>query len=149
MAQIEVDIDGAAEARFRQHARMAAPREACGLFGGVSSAAVDGNAAADHADAIVRLSHYVPMRNLASDTDAYRMDPIEVAQVEHALRRSGLALRGVFHSHPCDTATPSDTDARNAWPELVQVILGCDGEWAAWLPRDKRLERLDRLERVQ
>lgn len=57
------------------------------------------------------------MRNARPGPASYEMDPVEQFRVMKNIRREGLALAGIFHSHPVSTAFPSGIDVERAyWP---------------------------------
>lgn len=91
------------------HARRATPEEACGLLLGQH----------DRPTEVVRLSNHArqPVRH-------YALDPLEYMQVERSADQRGLAVVGVWHSHPEGGADPSETDRRAAWPGWLYVIVG-------------------------
>ena len=104
-------------ARLRAACAAAYPDEACGLLVG----RIDG--------AAYRVSRLEPSRNLAADRrHAFEIDPrLRLAQ-QRALRGSGEAIVGLYHSHPDGSDRPSATDLENAWePELVWVIAAVAG----------------------
>ncbi len=77
------------------------PNEACGILGG-------------RGDAVDRV--YL-MKNAKPGPDYYEMDPEEQFQVMKDIRDAGLAMVGLFHSHPTGHAYPSSVDVQNAyWP---------------------------------
>jgi proteasome lid subunit RPN8/RPN11 len=98
--------------RLRAACEAAYPNEACGLIVGRAEATG------------FRVSRLEPSRNLAENArHAFEIDPrLRLAQ-QRALRGSGEAIIGLYHSHPDGSARPSATDLENAWePELVWVI---------------------------
>jgi proteasome lid subunit RPN8/RPN11 len=55
--------------------------------------------------------------------DRFFLDPIAFLRVErHAVSR-GLAVVGVWHSHPDQPARPSAHDLAAAWPEFCNLIV--------------------------
>ena len=97
------------------HARESAPRECCGLIGGI-----DGNAQTTYR-----------MRNVAADPlIAYEAAPEELFAAQRWMRERGEQLLGIYHSHPrADDPTPSATDVRLAYyPSAVYFIVGLGGE---------------------
>lgn len=113
------------------HARSAAPDEACGVLLG-------------HPDEPV--SQIVPMTNHADDpTHHFHIKPHELADVLTAARRDGLDLLGFYHSHPQSRPIPSPADLRQAGEWSVHLIVGLRGpqaELAAWHIRSGRVKRL-------
>lgn len=98
-------IDAAARADY--------PHEACGLLVGRDTPEVT----------VVERSE--PARNLAVDrlTDRYLLDPDDFYAADHAARRDGLDIVGVWHTHPDHPARPSPTDLEAAWPGYSYLIV--------------------------
>jgi proteasome lid subunit RPN8/RPN11 len=97
------------------HARECAPRECCGLIGGI-----EGNART-----IYR------MRNAAADPlTTYEAAPEDLFAAQRSMRERGEQLLAIYHSHPrSDTPTPSATDVRLAYyPSAVYFIVGLGGD---------------------
>ncbi len=82
------------------HAFAGLPNEACGLFAGAAGSN--------------EVSEFYPMRNAAEAVEIYRLDPIEMMQVEQRADDAGLTLMGVMHSHTYTTNYPSPTDVADA-----------------------------------
>ncbi|HSB32926.1 MAG TPA: M67 family metallopeptidase [Nitrospirota bacterium] len=92
------------------------PNEACGILGGTGG----------------RVEKVYPMINAKPGPAYYEMDPEEQFRVLKDIRRAGLAMVGVFHSHPAGQAYPSRVDVEKAYwpgtqlpnyPDTVQVII--------------------------
>ena len=92
------------------------PDEACGILGGKSGA----------------VEKVYPMRNAKPGPSYYEMDPEEQFHVMRDIRQGGLAMVGMFHSHPAGPAYPSRVDVEKAYwpgtslpnyPEAVYVIV--------------------------
>lgn len=91
------------------HARGAVPEEACGLLLGVHD----------------RPAEVVLLRNDARQpVHHYALEPLEYMHTERAAEKRGLAVVGVWHSHPGARAEPSETDRRAAWPGWLYIIVG-------------------------
>lgn len=57
------------------------------------------------------------MKNAKPGPDYYEMDAEEQFKVMKDIRDAGLAMIGLFHSHPTGQAYPSSVDVQNAyWP---------------------------------
>jgi len=77
------------------------PHEACGVLGGR-----DG-----------RVEKVYCMTNARPGPVSYEMDPEEQFRVMKDIRETGLAMLGMFHSHPGGHAYPSSVDVEKAyWP---------------------------------
>ena len=92
------------------------PNEACGILAGKAG----------------RVEKVYCLRNARPGPASYEMDPEEQFRVLKDIRREGLALAGIFHSHPSSPAYPSGIDVERAYwpgtlfpnyPEAVYVIL--------------------------
>ncbi|MEZ5965053.1 MAG: M67 family metallopeptidase [Planctomycetota bacterium] len=92
--------------------RAAAPREACGLVLG------------SRRSGSVHVAHVTVARNLARCSTSFVVDPDDVVRALALAHASGWALVGVWHSHVASVAEPSARDRAEAWPELLQVIVG-------------------------
>jgi proteasome lid subunit RPN8/RPN11 len=59
----------------------------------------------------------------------FEIDPRRVIEEERALRGSGRAVVGFYHSHPMGLPVPSGTDRdyMALWPDSVWVILAREG----------------------
>ncbi|MGH9918888.1 MAG: Mov34/MPN/PAD-1 family protein, partial [Nitrososphaerales archaeon] len=74
------------------HARSAYPDECCGLLiAGKDKAVVDA----------------IKMRNAFAGPkhDRYHIDPLEMFREDRAVAKKGLAITGIYHSHPDYPAT--------------------------------------------
>jgi proteasome lid subunit RPN8/RPN11 len=98
-------------------ARAELPNECCGLLAGPS-----------HAGGVARISHRYPLVNeLASPTE-YRSDPRGMFDAMRDMRRRGIDVLAVYHSHPTSEPVPSRTDReRNYSVEVVNFIIGLGG----------------------
>ena len=77
------------------------PDEVCGILGGT-----EGNVAKVYL-----------MKNARPGPTTYEMDPEEQFRVVKDIREAGLAMVGMFHSHPGGHAYPSSVDVEKAyWP---------------------------------
>jgi len=106
------------------HARSAAPHEACGLILG-----------AGH-----QVDQVVPAKNITTDPmHHFRVDDALV--VQHFNQ-----IIGVYHSHPRSAPVPSSTDIQEScYPEFIHVIIGLQGEsprLAAWRIRHGRVDSI-------
>jgi len=90
------------------HSRLELPNESCGYLAG---------------DDGIMVKHY-EMTNLDKASDHFSMDPKEQFAAIKDIRRRGLKLVGVYHSHPETPARPSEEDIRLAYdPEISYVIV--------------------------
>ena len=92
-----------------EHARAAAPHEACGLIAGRDGAPAR----------IIRCAnaHETP-------TTRYRIDPREQLTAFRDMDDRGEELIGIYHSHPVSQPYPSPTDRAEAhYPEAFYVLV--------------------------
>lgn len=116
---------------IRAQARAAQPGECCGLLLGRSAVGA------------VIVDEVRPCRNLmaAERADRFEIDPQERFDAMRQAKSMGRAIVGHYHSHPAASARPSDTDRKMMYePELLWLIVGKEGEVAAWRPN---LEKQD------
>lgn len=114
-----------------RHAADDAPREACGIIGGVGEKAAK----------IIRVA------NVADDPlHHYRLDGAGLVNAVRELEDAGLGIVGFYHSHPASDPIPSRTDIQQAtYPNTAYVIAGfkrSEAGLAAWLLNDGEAERL-------
>ena len=77
------------------------PNEACGILAGMPGS----------------VEQVYVMTNARPGPASYEMDPEEQFRVMKAIRRSGLGIVGIYHSHPSGPAYPSGIDVERAyWP---------------------------------
>jgi len=83
-------------------ARAAFPGECCGL--------IEGATRGERMEAM----KFHPARNLATRADRFEVDPAEQFRLMRALRGTGRAMIGCYHSHPDGRAEPSPRDLDGA-----------------------------------
>ncbi|MBI2188060.1 MAG: M67 family metallopeptidase [Acidobacteria bacterium] len=100
---------------IREHARRDSPYECCGLLIGTSGEVLEA----------------VETTNVAADPfRRYEVPPVEhLAQIRRcraavAQGAAGLAVVGVYHSHPRSSPEPSPTDWEQAFEQFLYVIAG-------------------------
>jgi proteasome lid subunit RPN8/RPN11 len=103
-----------------EEASFARQEETCGLLVG------------ERVDDRYEVTGLVPCENVAPPPLRRRrfgIDPRRVIEEERALRDSGRAVVGFYHSHPEGLPVPSGTDRdyMALWPDSVWVILGREG----------------------
>lgn len=132
--------------RLEAWARASYPLEACGLLLGRPGGEVD--------DGGVRVEVLDVSRTVNSvggrARDRFEIAPGDFAAAERAALDAGRAVVGVWHTHPDDSATPSETDRASAWPDWTHVIvslrLGRVGEIRAWRILDRRVREVRLLD---
>jgi len=89
-------------------ARAEAPVEACGILAGA-----DGKA-----------QKLYKMTNAEASTEHFMMKPEEQFRVVKEIRKAGLEMLAIYHSHPASGARPSAEDMRMALtPGVVYLII--------------------------
>jgi [CysO sulfur-carrier protein]-S-L-cysteine hydrolase len=96
------------------HCLRDAPRECCGLLGGVPP----------------RVSSIFPLRNDAASSETrYNADPRDLIAAVTALRSQRAQILAIYHSHPRWAAIPSKTDlAENHYGDVPRIIVSLLGE---------------------
>ena len=89
-------------AQILREARVASPRECCGLVEGVRDRAT------------VRATALHPARNLSTEADRFEIDPTDHFAALRAARARGRDIVGCYHSHPNGEPAPSPRDAAGA-----------------------------------
>ena len=119
-----LDLPTAVRDAIVSDAREGAPREVCGVFGGMFDA-----------ECSRVVSHY-PARNAAANAlNRYRIDPEEQLELFERLEGRGEEIVGFYHSHPRGPPEPSATDVEAAaWPDRSYVIVSLEptlevGSW--------------------
>jgi proteasome lid subunit RPN8/RPN11 len=105
------------QAQLMAEARVAFPRECCGLIAGER-----------RDDAAVAVALH-PTRNLAAERDRFEIDPAAQFRLLRALRDTGREIVGCYHSHPNGRAEPSSRDLEGAGEEdFVWLIAALDAD---------------------
>ena len=74
-----------------------------------------------------------PAANVAPDpSHHFEIGPTTLIAAHRAARRGGPAILGYYHSHPGGSATPSETDARDAQPDGLLWLIVASGGVTAW-----------------
>ncbi len=95
------------------HAKEVYPEEACGILSGDND----------------RVSYLFKMTNVEHSPVSYLMDSKEQLNVMKEIRRRGLRMLGIYHSHTASDAYPSAKDRELAFYEdVAYVIIGLAGE---------------------
>ena len=113
------------------HARAELPNECCGLLGGSGGCA---------------MAHFPLVNELRSPT-AYRSEPRSMLAAMKAMRRGGLELVAIYHSHPASAPVPSQRDrAENEYGEVAHLLVGFAGpvpEIGVWQITKDRCEAIE------
>jgi|SRR5215213_7629536 [CysO sulfur-carrier protein]-S-L-cysteine hydrolase len=99
-----------------EHVERNAPLEACGLLAGKDD----------------RVEKVIIVRNQRQSPVRFVMDPYEQLHAFDWIESNGLALLGIFHSHPAGPETASATDIAEAAYDVIHVIWSrTEGQWRA------------------
>jgi proteasome lid subunit RPN8/RPN11 len=118
--------------RIAEAARRAYPEECCGLLVGTVDE-TDGRAAA-------RVTRVLATENVATPSrrDRFEIDPRQQFALLRALRGTGEAIIGHYHSHPDAEVAPSAVDRDRIFdPRLFWLVVAVSPpriSGAAWLP---------------
>ena len=115
---VSLALPAALRARLEAPARARHPRAACGLQRG------------RRLGARVDVEQAREARNLAEARDRFELDPADHLAAEEAARALGLAVVGVWHSHPDRPARPSEADRAQAQEGWSYVILSVSAQRA-------------------
>jgi proteasome lid subunit RPN8/RPN11 len=109
-----IRIEAAAWQVMLDHARLAYPRECCGILLGVEQA--DGQRVVTSA---------FPSRNAyeGDQSDRFVIDPRDQIRANLKCRSEEIDILGFFHSHPDCDAYFSATDLKHSWPWYSNVVL--------------------------
>jgi proteasome lid subunit RPN8/RPN11 len=89
------------------------PNECCGLLAGTVGP-----------DGIGRVVKRYPLKNTAASPVEYWSEPADMFAADRDMRRLGLEVLAVYHSHPTSEPLPSRTDReRNYSPQVVNLII--------------------------
>jgi proteasome lid subunit RPN8/RPN11 len=90
------------------HCQREAPRECCGILGGIPP----------------RVSSLFPLANAAASETRYDADPRDLINAVVSLRQSGAEMLAIYHSHPRWPAVPSRVDLEeNHYGLLPRIIV--------------------------
>lgn len=116
-----------------QHAEKDYPHECGGMLLGIFS---DGNKT---------VSEIFPLENARAEEDRHDrilILPKDVLRAERYAREKGLDVVGYYHSHPDDTAIPSQYDLDHALPVwsyvIASVLKGKVADLRSWQMEDDR-----------
>ena len=99
-----------------EHARAAAPNEACGIVVGDRPAAVGG-----------RAIRWEPLRNPLASPYRYAIDPDDLLRLTVETDDADEVFWAIVHSHVASPARPSPTDVREShYPDALYVLVSLD-----------------------
>jgi proteasome lid subunit RPN8/RPN11 len=123
-----IRIEKGAWADMLAHAIATYPNECCGTMLGLQEAGVK------------RVTRAMALENAFGGPRAsrYEVKPEQLMEVERLARREGVALIGIYHSHPDCEAYFSERDLRNSCPWYSFLVLSIRGgkfhDANSWLP---------------
>ncbi|MCR5219692.1 MAG: M67 family metallopeptidase [bacterium] len=94
------------------HAVKCAPKEVCGLVGGVETA-----------DGVREIRKVYLLTNLDDSSDHFTLDPKEQLRAVKDMRALGIRPIGNWHSHPASPARPSEEDRRLAYDSKATYLI--------------------------
>jgi proteasome lid subunit RPN8/RPN11 len=128
-------ISKALLAQIHTHLEDGYPNEACGVMLGANGVVTEVVSADNE-----RTS--APSTGTESARNRYLIDPLAYLKIERVADKRGLAVLGIYHSHPDVAARPSQFDLDHAWPNfsylIVSVAKGKAAESNSWRLRDDR-----------
>ena len=93
-------------------ARAELPNECCGFLAGTI------------ADGVGRVTKRYPLVNEAASPVRYACEGRSLFDAHKDMRRLGIELLAIYHSHPTAAPVPSKTDLAMAfWPEAMSLII--------------------------
>jgi proteasome lid subunit RPN8/RPN11 len=98
------------------------PNECCGFLAGTVEART--SAEADTPIPQGRVLQRYPLLNAAASPTAYFADPAGLFAAHKDMRRRGIELLAIYHSHPTSEPVPSRRDReQNQYPGVVHLII--------------------------
>jgi [CysO sulfur-carrier protein]-S-L-cysteine hydrolase len=95
------------------------PNECCGVLAGWIPPGATGLPANQDRGAI----EYYPLKNALASPKEYESEPESMFKAVRAMRRQGLEILAVFHSHPTSNPVPSRTDLERSYGEEVMNLI--------------------------
>lgn len=127
-----IQIRNEVVAKLMEHARQEPERECCGLLTGRDGA----------------ITRAFPAANAAANpATEYEIAPDELFRFMREIRAAGLAMMGIYHSHPNDRNEPSPHDIERAYyPDAAYFIIAPQADAAkrvrAFSIREGRVKEL-------
>ncbi len=86
----------------------------------------------------------VKNQNKERANDRFEIAPQDYMKVENYADSKGLAIVGIYHTHPDHPDRPSQTDLMFAQPDMSYIIMsvneGKAGNWRSWELKDDHFE---------
>lgn len=108
-------------------ARAGLPNEVCGLFAGPPARPADPPATAGPRRVAEVVERY-PLTNVLASPIAFEADARDTFEALRDMRRRGLEILAIYHSHPTSAPVPSRHDLeRNFSPDVMNLIISPAG----------------------
>ena len=105
------------------HAAGDAQNEVCGILAGYPTGSRPVGAGIDLVERIFQ------GKNADRSAVSYDLDPRQQLQIEKELRKEGMKMLAIYHSHPVGQAYPSPKDVLLAVWDVIYIIIGfCPGD---------------------
>jgi proteasome lid subunit RPN8/RPN11 len=120
-----------------EQARREYPNEACGILAGTNGP--DG----------IGVERVYPMTNVDHSPATYLMDPQEQFRAFKEMRKDGLDLVAIYHSHTASPAYPSRRDRDLAfYPDAVYLIITLQDPASGGAGRAFRIRDQEQIEEI-
>ncbi len=118
------------------HAESTYPEECCGLLLGIADSTSDDNTVVAVKPVENRWSAEPATVESLDKTRRYEIAPESMLAVMREGRDRSLTIVGIYHSHPDQSAVPSECDRQLAWQHYSYVIVSVDQgraiDWQSW-----------------
>jgi proteasome lid subunit RPN8/RPN11 len=106
------------------HAEGACPNECCGLLAGAAEPGEGGGVP------VARVVRRYPLVNAADSPVRYDAEPKGLVAAFKDMRRLGIDLLAIYHSHPTAEPVPSRTDLEQNFygPDVMHLIISLKGD---------------------
>jgi proteasome lid subunit RPN8/RPN11 len=139
---------------IHNHAETTYPEECCGLIlGHLTDAGKTVIEVIPTENAWNNQADNFPGANKINNTRRrYAIAPEIMLQVQKQARDRSLNIIGIYHSHPDNSATPSECDRLYAWPEYSYIIVsvqnGKAGQLQSWSLDDSHHFQAESIENI-
>lgn len=114
MKEAVFQITRSAYGKIKKYAEKTYPDEGCGVLLASSTGRIEDVYFANNTVSSGRaLNHY-------------RIDPLELYEIENRAADKGYEIMGFFHSHPDCAPVPSKEDADNMIPRMLYIIMSVE-----------------------
>ena len=109
------------------------PNECCGFLLGT---------VCDHTKQVASLLQVDNAREGEAQHNRFLISPQDFMRAEKEARKAGIDVIGIYHSHPDDSARPSQYDRDHAWPWYSYLIVSIMNQQAdhmySWVLKEDR-----------